>query len=246
MAKPKIEPKIIRVQGRASFLNATEPKYRTDKFGRPIKVRPDGSAVKPQYRMTWLIDPSSPEGQATIKEVKAEAARQLDIYHDGRENWPKDNAQTGTKGILLCFGNGNDLPKVYDGYKDMFFIKVADTQPPIIGDRRGRQIALLGDNAWHVVDLAATKKTGQLVTTEETVGPGEVPYSGAFCTGTINLYIYNNESHGVNANFRSIQFLRTMPSFGGGAPRTAAEELQAMAGDAPGTKTAAFDDDIPF
>lgn len=239
MAKPKIDQKVIRVQGRASFLVATEPKYRTNKFGQPIKVRPDGSVVKPQYRMTWLIDPSSPEGQATIKEVKAEAARQLDIYHDGRANWPKDNAQTGTKGILLCFGNGNDLPKVYDGYKDMFFIKVSDTVAPIIGDRRGRQIQLLSDNGWHVLD----KATGN--PTEETVPPGEAPYSGAFCTGTISLYIYNNESHGVNANFRSIQFLRTMPSFGGGAPRTAAEELQAMAGDAP-SKAAAFDDDIPF
>ena len=52
--------------------------------------------------------------QETIAEIKAEAARQLDIFFNGRANWPKDNQQTGTKGIIPCFGNGNDLTKVYD------------------------------------------------------------------------------------------------------------------------------------
>lgn len=240
MSKPKIEPVIMRIpEGRISFYNATEAKYRTDKFGKPVKTRPDGTAVKPQFRMTWLLDPSKAEIQAFISKLKQEAARQLDIFFDGRANWPKDNATTGTKGVLLCFGNGNDLPKVYEGYKDMFYIKVADAVAPIIGDYRGRHIQLGTDNAWHV--LANGRPT------EEIVDPDKVPYAGAYGTGTISLYVYNNTQAGVNANFRSVQFLRSGAAFGGGKPRTAAEELQQMAGDAEGTGQSWGDDDsIPF
>lgn len=241
MAKVKIEPNIIVIpEGRASFLNHVTPSYRTDKFGREIKVRPDGSKVKPQFRMTWLLDPSNTVAAGVIAAVKAEAARILDLFFEGRANWPKDNATTGTKGILTCFGNGNDLKKVYDGYKDMFYIKCADTTPPIIGDRRGRQVQMLEDNAWHVLDRATGKAT------EEVVDANEVPFGGAYCRGRITLYPYNNEQAGVNANFRSIQYLRFGESFGGGGRRSAAEELEQMAGDAPGAKAAAFDADLPF
>ena len=85
----------------------------------------------------------------------------------------------------------------------MFYIKCADTTPPIIGDRRGRQVQMLEDNAWHILD----KVTGKA--TEEVVDANEVPYAGAYCRGRITLYPYNNEQAGVNANFRSIQYLRT-------------------------------------
>jgi hypothetical protein len=225
--KVKIEPKIIVInEGRVSFYNATVPKYRTDKFGREVKLDPkSGKEKKPQYRMTWLLDPSNAQAAATIAEIKAEAARQLDLFFGGREKWPKDNAQTGTKGIIPCFGNGNDLPKVYDGYKDMFFVKVADSTAPVIGDRRGRQVVFETDNAWHVVDRA----TGR--TTEEIVDSAQVPYGGAFARGRISLYVYNNEQAGVNANFRSVQFVRPGDAFGGGGRRSAAEELAEMAGD---------------
>lgn len=239
--KVKIEPKIIVIkEGRASFLNATEPKYRTDKSGREVKVRPDGSKVKPQYRMTWLLDPSNAQAWETIKEIKTEAARQLDLFFNGRANWPKDNATTGTKGVLLCFGNGNDLKKVYDGYKDMFYIKCSDSTPPIIGDRRGRQVQLLEDNAWHVIDRATGKAT------EEVVSGEEVPYGGAWCRGRISLYPYNNEQAGINCNFRSIQYVKYGEAFGGGGRRSASDELEEMAGDAPGVGKPPVDNDTPF
>lgn len=237
--KVRIEPKIITIEeGRPSFYNATEPKFRTNKFGQPDKGTPE-RPKKPQYRMTWLVDPSSEKGAALIVEVKTEAARQLDLYFNGRENWPKDNAITGTKGIILCFGEGNKLPKVYDGYKDMFYIKVSDTTAPIIGDRRGRQVQLLSDNAWHVVDRA----TGR--TTEEVVEPGLVPYGGAFCRGRISFYVYNNEQAGVNANFRSVQFVRPGDAFGG-AKRDARDELAEMAGDAAPAVAAGAKDPFEF
>jgi hypothetical protein len=234
--RPKIEPKIIRIpEGRVSFYRP-ELHYRTDRFGNEVKTDPKtGKAKKPQATMTWLLDPSNAQAAATIKEIKDEALRQLDIFFNGRSNWPKDNETTGTKGVLFCFGEGNKLKKVYDGYKDMFYVKVADNTPPIIGDRRGRQVELLSDNAWHIVD----RQTGK--TTEETVSSNEVPYGGAFCTGRISLYVYNNEQAGVNANFRSVQFVRPGEAFGG-AKRTAADELADMPGDsAPAAGTAGKD-----
>jgi hypothetical protein len=224
--KVKIEPKIITIhEGRPSFLKVERAYYRTNRQGQEIKTRPDGTPVKPRYSWTWLLDPSNKQAAETIAEIKAEAMRQLDLFWNGRENWPKDNAVTGTKGVLLCFGRGNDLPKVYDGYKDMWYIKVSDTTAPIIGDRRGRAVQFVG-NAWHYVD----PKTG--ATTEEVANPSEIPYGGCYARGRISLYPYNNESAGINANARSCQFLRPGPAFGGQVQRSAADELEQMAGDA--------------
>jgi hypothetical protein len=236
--KPKVDGKIITIhEGRVSFYNAVEPKYRTDKFGRPDKGTPD-RPKKPQYRMTWLLDPSNAQAATTIREIKAEASRVLDLYFGGRDKWPKDNPTTGRKGILSCFGNGNDLPKVYDGYKDMFYIKVADAVAPVIGDRRGRQVVFVtADNAWHVVD----RETGQ--TTEEVVEPGAVPYAGCYARGRIRLYPWEYEGGGVNANFMSVQFVRPGDAFGGGGRRNAAEELQEMAGDSAPASAVASEGD---
>jgi Protein of unknown function (DUF2815) len=231
----KIEPKIITIhKGRISFLR-TAPSYRTDKFGREVKVDPKtGKAKKPQWRMTWLLDPSEKQAQDTIAEIKAEAARQLDLFFNGRANWPKDNVQTGTKGVIPCFGNGNDLTKVYDGYKDMFFVKVSDTTEPIWGDRLGRSVRFIAeDGAWHILD----RQSGRV--TEEVVDPSETPYGGAYGRGRISLYVYNNEQAGVNANFRSVQFLAPGEAFGGGGRRNASDELAEMAGDAAPATAAA-------
>lgn len=239
--KVKIEPKIIVIpEGRLSFFRST-PEYRRNKQGQEVKTRADGSPVKPRVSWTWLLDPSKPEIQTVIKEITSEAARILDLFYGGRDKWPKDNQQTGTKGIIQCFGYGNKLPKVYDGYKDMFFIKVSDTVLPIFGDRQGRQVMYLkGDQQWHYVD----KATGE--TTEEVADPRYIPYAGAFCRGRISLYVYDNESAGVNANARSAQFLRPGEAFGGGGRRNVNEELEAMSGDAPSSlEPEGFGDD-PF
>lgn len=239
----KIEPEIIVIdEGRLSFFRADKATYRTKKDGTLDKGTPE-KPKKPQYRWTWLLDPSNAKAAATIAKIKAEAIRQLDLFFNGRANWPKDNPTTGTKGIITCFGEANKLPKIYDGYKDMFYVKVADTTRPIIGDRRGRAVQFVeGDGSWHYVDKASGN------TTEEVADPGEIPYGGAYARGRISLYVFNNESAGVNANARSAQFLRPGQAFGGGGRRSADEELEQMAGDAPAgsQQPAGFDDDIPF
>ena len=203
----KIEPKpIIIHEGRLSFFKGNEASYKTNKLRQQIKVDPrTGKEKKPQFGWTWLLDPSSKQAQETIKEIKAEAARQLDLFFGSRDAWPKDNKQTGTKGIYQCWGNGNDLPKVYDGYKDMFYIKCASVDRPVLGNSKGG-VTQLGDK--------------------------EHPYGGCYARGRIALYVFNNEQAGVNANPWSAFFLKDGPGFGGGQQRSAEDEYAAF-GDAP-------------
>ena len=114
-------------------------------------------------------------------------------------------------GLILCFGNGNDLPKVYDGYKDMFYVKVADTQRPLLGNRRGEPVV---------------------------EGDPQCPYAGCYVRARISPWVYfptpkrPQSANGVNMNVRSVQFLEDGPGFGGGGSRSAEEEFVAH-GDAP-------------
>ena len=205
---------IIIHKGRLSFFKGNEASYKTNKQGQQIKVDPrTGKEKKPQFGWTWLLDPSEKQSQETIKEIKAEAARQLDIYFDGRANWPKDNKVTGTKGVYQCWGNGDDLPKVYDGYAGMFYIKVSSIDRPVLGNSKGG-VTVLGDK--------------------------EHPYGGCYARGRIGLYVFSNESAGVNANPYSAFFLKDGEGFGGGKQRSAEEEYAAF-GDAPASQEAVED-----
>ena len=122
-----------------------------------------------------------------------------------KDKWPQDNKQTGTKGVYLCFGNGNDLNKVYEGYADRFYIKVASIDRPVLGNSKGGVTAL---------------------------GDKEHPYGGCYARGRVGLYVFNNESAGVNANPWSAFFLKDGTGFGGGQQRSAEDEYAAF-GDAP-------------
>ena len=211
---------IIIPEGRLSFFKGNEASYKRNKQGQEIKVDPrTGKEKKPQFGWTWLIDPSKPWFQGFLKEIKTEAARQLDIFFDvtdpsqRKDKWPQDNKQTGTKGIYQCWGNGNDLNKVYDGYKDMFYVKVSSIDRPVLGNSKGG-VTVLGDK--------------------------EHPYGGCCARGRIGLYVFNNESAGVNANPYSCFFLKDGPGFGGGQQRSAEEEYAAF-GDAPASQEAAED-----
>lgn len=225
----KIEPKKIRIESlRPAFFKLHIASYRTNRAGQVDK----GTAAKPKkprYQVTALLDPTDVRNKATIQEVKDEAARQLDIFFNGRENWPKDNAITGTKGLIMCFGDANKLPKIYDGFKDMFFIKCATTSSllepgygfdgdrPLLGARDGRGVQLLADGQWHYLDKDRKP-------TEEIADQANCPYAGANCRGRISLYVYNNEQAGVNANILSLQFVSPNTAFGGGITKRSADE----------------------
>lgn len=171
--------------------------------------------AKAKWSCTLLIDPSSTEGKETIAKVKAAALKVITAKWGPKEGggWPKANPATGMGGLIMCFGNGNDLPKVYDGYKDMFYIKCSDTSRPLLGNRRGEPVV---------------------------EGDPQCPYSGCYVRARISPWVYfpsakNPQSaNGVNMNFRSLQFVEDGQAFGGGGSRTAEDEFVAM-GDAPAT-----------
>jgi hypothetical protein len=227
--KAKIEAEKIRIEiCRPAFFKLHVASWRTLKDGSLDK----GTAAKPKrprYQITLLLDPTNAQSQIAIKKVKDEAARHMDHRFDGRENWPKKNPATGMGGPIWCFGNGNDLPKVYDGFKDMWYLKCAttssllvpseafDADRPLLGARDGRGVQLLADGQWHYLDKDRKP-------TEEIVDQSICPYAGANCRARVSLYAYSNESNGVNANILSLQFVSPNTSFGGGTVRRSADE----------------------
>lgn len=181
-------PNVIRLKGaRLAFARIEKAEARLGKDGKP-----KGTA---KFSATLLLDPSNADHAATIKEIKVEAKRLLDLKF-GEGAWPKNN-------FYLCFGEGNKLDKVYDGFKDMFYVKAADSNRPLTGNRAGKVVA---------------------------AGDPQFPYSGCYVNSNITLWTYDNESKGCGANLRSLQFVRDGEAFGG-AQRSADQEFEALEGD---------------
>lgn len=231
--KPIVIPAKIRIHAcRPAFVKWHEAEWRT-KDGKPDKG--SEGKKKPKYGVNLLIDPSSEQGKADIKAIKDEAARLMDLRYGGRENWPKVNPATGMGAPIWCFGNGNDLPKVYNGFKDMFYVKCGtstsltvptqdayDLDRPLLGAVNGRGVQFLSDGQWHYLD-------GTRRPTEEICSQDIAPYPGCNGRARISLYTYNNESKGVNANILSFQFVSKNAAFGGaGAVRKAEEEFESF------------------
>jgi hypothetical protein len=212
--KARFEPKVIEFTGaRLSFTHLHKAVARTGKDGKP---KP---GAKEKFSCEILLDPSNVEHQKQITEIKKEAFRALAFrFGEDKTQWPKN---AGGADLYYCFGLGNDLPKlgrkIYDGYKDMFYVKLSDTARPSLRNRAGKVVV---------------------------EGDPEVPYGGCYVNGKTTFYSYDNESKGVNANLRSLQFVKDGKGFGGGAQ--GAEDEYAALGDAPKTGAQAVDESDPF
>lgn len=215
----KPQPEII-VVARARLAFA---RLHTAERSRDDKGEPYGTA---KFSCTLLLDPSNADHQKQIAAIKAAAAKVCTAKWGKREEggWPKANPATGMGGLILCFGNGNDLAKIYDGFKDRFYVKCADTTRPLLGNRAGQPVV---------------------------EGDDQVPYSGCFVRARISPWVYfptpkrPRSANGVNMNIRSVQFMEDGQGFGGGGTRSAEDEFEAMAGDAP-AKGGDYDDEAPF
>ncbi len=213
----KKEPEIIVIpRARLSFARIHKAERSRDAKGNET-----GTA---KFSCTLLIDPSSEDGKKSIAAIKQAAFKAVvEKWGADRAQWPKANPATGMGGLIMCFGNGNDLPKVYDGYKDMFYLKLADTTRPLLGNRNGEPVV---------------------------EGDPQCPYSGCIVRSRVSPWVYfptpkrPQSANGVNFNFRSLQFVEDGAAFGGGGARNAEDEFEKMAGDAPGNDFPA--DDIPF
>lgn len=206
---------IVVPRARLAFARIHKAEQSKDSRGNLVGVA--------KFSATLLIDPSSPEGQETIKKLKSAALKVIEAKWGKKEegNWPKANPATGMGALIFCFGNGNDLPKVYDGYKDMWYIKVADTTRPLLGNRRGEPVV---------------------------EGDPDCPYAGCYVRARVSPWVYYptqkrpNSANGVNFNLRSIQFKEDGAGFGGGGSRSADDEFdKSMPGDAD-----KGEEEIPF
>jgi hypothetical protein len=189
----KFQPKLITFKGaRLAFARIHKAEQRTGRDGKP-----KGEA---KFSCTILLDPSNQEHAATIAEIKAEAARALD-HRFGKGVWSPQ-----WPNFYLPFGMGNDLPKlgkkIYDGFADMFYLKLSDKNRPNLLNRDGKAVV---------------------------EGDPQCPYSGCYVAGTTTLYSYDNESRGAGANLRTLVFMRDGAAFGGGAAN--AEQEFAAIGD---------------
>lgn len=209
---------IVIPRARLAFARIHHAEQSKDANGQPVGAK--------KFTATLLLDPSNVAQQQSIAAIKAAAAKVVTAKWGAREagGWPKANPATGMGGLILCFGNGNDLPKVYNGYKDMFYVKLSDTSRPLLGNMDGESVI---------------------------EGDPECPYSGCYVRARISPWVYfptqknPRSANGVNFNFRSLQFVEDGPGFGGGGPRDADEEFdKSLAGDRKAGKP--VDDDIPF
>lgn len=197
---------------RAAFAHLHKAQARTDKkTGLP--------KGEPKFRLEVLLDPTNKEHAQTIAKIKSESVRALNHrYPAAPDEAPRfdvallEAVASGKRALAnfhLCWGYGNDLPalgkKLYDGYKDMFFLKLTDKNRPNLGAVRN----------------------GKTVNVVE--GDKDCPYAGSYVAGTTTLYSYDNESRGVNANLRTIVFVRPGAAFGGG--QADAESEYAALGD---------------
>ena len=205
----KVQPEIITItHARLAFARLHKAEQ-----SRNAKGEPQGTA---KFSCTLLLDPSNTDHQKQIAAIKAAAAKVVTAKWGAKADWPKANPATGMGGLIMCFGNGNDLPRVYDGYKDMFYVKCADTTRPLLGNRKGEPVV---------------------------EGDSQVPYSGCYVRARISPWVYYptakrpQSANGVNMNIRSVQFMEDGAAFGGGGSRSAEEEFEQMAGDAPASAT---------
>ena len=201
--KPRFEPRVIDFFD--ARLSFAQLHKAVARTGKDGKPKP---GAKEKFSCEILLDPSRADHAEKILEIKKEAYRAL-VWRFGEDKnkWPKN---AGGADLYYCFGLGNDLPKlgrkIYDGYADMWYCKLSDPSRPSLRNRANKVV---------------------------TEGDAEVPYGGCYVNGKTTLYSYDNESKGVNANLRSLQFVKDGKGFGGGG-RGAEDEYASLAGDAPG------------
>lgn len=215
--KPKFVGKEIAFRGgRLAFADIHTATVRKGRDGKP---RP---GAKAKFRGSVLLDPTNKAHAATIAEIKAESVRALNFrYGEGKFTVEMlERHEDGTRsfpGFFLPWGYGNNNPKrgqkVYDGYKDMFFLNMADeTRPNLAAWRNGQKVPVVQ-------------------------GEPDCPYGGCVIAGVTTLYSYDNESKGVGANLRTLVYHGKGQAFGGAA-RDADHDFAAI-GDLGGSVGAA-------
>lgn len=192
----------------------------------PRKPRP-GQDVKPDapkfYSAEVLLDPTNIEHQKTIAAIKQDSVAALN-HRFGTPEQPTpfsvailDQVASGERvppGFHLAWGYGNALPafgkKIYDGYKDMFWVRVKRS------DKDGAPELLTGEVEVNADGSPKLDSQGRRIPIQAKEGGSRCPFGGCVIAGTLNVWSYNNESRGVNANMRQLVYQGEGKAFGGG------------------------------
>ena len=185
MAKNVTSEKIPLTNVRLSFPALDKPKAFKE-------------GIEPKFEASFLLDPTNKDHAAAIAKIKAESARVAKIQFDGEI----------PKSLEKCWGLGDDLDKVYEGYAGMFWIKAKSaSRVPVVGRRKNAdgkfQILGAGDKEW--------------------------PYAGCFVNATLTVWAQN--SHGrkaINGNLIALQFVKDGDAFSGNKTAVPEEEFQAL------------------
>jgi len=212
MAKNTVTSEPIAIYGRLSFARLFTPKA----------FQP---GQDPRYEATYLLDPSDPKGLDSIKRVLKTAA---DVGKKAHGKVPYEIKKLAAKfipgqkldpsdkadGIKVAFGDGDD--KAYDGYAGMMFVASHNKIRPAVANRRAQKVVEGEDGA---------------------------PYSGCYVNAKITLWGQDNQyGKRVNANLRSVQFVKPGPAFGVQAPE-AEDEFEALEDEEVATETSSSDFD---
>lgn len=161
------------------------------------------------FQATFLLDPSNEEHKKQLKAINKEATRLA------QEAFGAGTKLGQLKGV--CFGKGDDLDKVYDGYEGMYYVRTANTVRPAVANRRGEPVA---------------------------EGDPQEPYAGCYVNATLSLWIQNNKwGKRVNANLRGVQFVEDGEPFGQ-EPISAENEFEALDDNSPADDFGDEDDDF--
>lgn len=195
----------IVLHGRMSFSHLDSP--------QPPKPNPDGtpSKAKSKFNLAILMDPSSEIGAKNIAQLKSEAKRIAMQFWDGKI----------PNSLQFCFGEGNKLDKVFNGYKDMYYLRASnESRVPVVGRQKQP------NGKFQLLDP----------------GSPEWPADGYWINAKITLWTQDSHGRkGINANLLSVQFVRKDEIFGSNKTGDPDQDFQSLGGDGVDPAAAEYD-----
>lgn len=184
-------------------------------FPRLFKAEQSTPDSKPKYSAAFLLDPSSDEGKANLRNMVAA------MKHACEAEWGNPEMYKTIKADRVCIADGNsqvnqETGEVYDGYHDMKAVKASspENRRPVTVDRRRRPV------------------------TEQ----DEVFYGGCYVNAVVRVYTVKGKEKGGNGVFASleaVQFFADGTAFGAG-PIDVDSVFDDLDGD--GESSGGFDD----
>jgi hypothetical protein len=210
MAKEEVgKVKILGV--RASFLSLFEPNVQTDPDTGKVRETWKGNFLIPKAEAAHMIGIFKGERMPIMAALKAASEEAKTKKWGSKEKWPKLKPEK-------LFARDGDLED-WDGYAGCHYVSAnaqLQDRPSVVTNRKST------DNKWIVAEP----------------GSKGAPYSGCYVNAVLIIWAQDNE-HGkrVNAQLKSVQFVRDGEAFGA-SPVDPNEEF-----DEDDVSTEASDDD---